>query len=764
MPHGEGSVVFLAWDWFNAVPLGPTDGGWDDVLGRAIVECCTREKDIALFYNSTFVGVGASSVDEATNLKLALELKGHTVNTFTGITDVAWSSALDSADMLHIPELENGDLAAALSPNAIAVISNYVSEGGCLVTYGDSPGRSAALLNTVFGFATFGFGVNPQAATISSEAGFSSFAGGPTSLAGNSAHFIWQRSSLPAGALSIYEISGAAVTSVAVMSQGLGSVLFLAWDWFDAFPAGSQDGGWDDVLGRSVAQCCPVNCIIDDDFDAVIDPTMWDVILNGSAQSGAGFLDGNALWFNGTGDRSATTFPIDVRAGGEVTFDFRASDGAFPWELNDFGENTVLEYSINGVTYVELLLLTNSLIQDWISVDVTIPSAAQSCGTQFRWRQLSNSGGNFDNWAIDNVCINDVTTSSTTSSTSTTTTTTTSSSTSFAGEVNQTLIAARDNTMYARSNDFTNSKGKNLWTGLNAISRYKRSAVYFDVAGSVPSEATITSAILRLHVDRSRFQLPTTMVGIYKLLKDWGEGETDAANDPVCNPFCDEGGRGSLAQTGEMTRAQNFYAVSSWANLGGDFVASASDTRVVTSRSVQVIEPIASVDWSSTQTVADVQSWLDGPSSNFGWILIDDEVSTLASRRYISKDSTINTFGHPKLILGYVTLTSTTTSSTSTTSTSSTSTTSTTTSSTSTTLSPPLIVDVDTDVTLFAIYSPTGTVRPVYSTNLGIVPIEWLTIGTFTNTFVDVTNIIIEFDPPDTNAPSIFYHLLQTNN
>jgi len=63
-------------------------------------------------------------------------------------------------------------------------------------------------------------------------------------------------------------------------------------------------------------------------------------------------------------------------------------------------------------------------------------------------------------------------------------------------------------------------------------------------------------------------------------------------------------------------------------------------------------------------------------------------------------------------------------------------------------------------VTLWAVYTPTGTIMPMYSTNLGTMPIEWLTINIFTNTTMNGTNRI-EFDPPETNSSAIFYHLRQ---
>jgi len=110
------------------------------------------------------------------------------------------------------------------------------------------------------------------------------------------------------------------------------------------------------------------------------------------------------------------------------------------------------------------------------------------------------------------------------------------------------------------------------------------------------------------------------------------------------------------------------------------------------------------------------------------------------------------------------TTSSTTTSSTTTTTSTSTSSLSTTTSSsstTSTTLSRPMIVNLDSAVTLWAIHAATGTITPWYSTNFDSAPIEWLPVTVFSNSFVSGTNVF-EFDPPDTNVSLIYFRLLQT--
>ena len=41
------------------------------------------------------------------------------------------------------------------------------------------------------------------------------------------------------------------------MPFGVGKVIYLGWDWFDAAPLGSRDDGWIDVLDRTVAEWPP---------------------------------------------------------------------------------------------------------------------------------------------------------------------------------------------------------------------------------------------------------------------------------------------------------------------------------------------------------------------------------------------------------------------------------------------------------------------------------------------------------------------------
>ena len=43
--------------------------------------------------------------------------------------------------------------------------------------------------------------------------------------------------------------------------------------------------------------------------------------------------------------------------------------------------------------------------------------------------------------------------------------------------------------------------------------------------------------------------------------------------------------------------------------------------------------------WSSPQMVADVQSWLDNPASNFGWLVLGDESAAATAKRFDTRES-----------------------------------------------------------------------------------------------------------------------------
>ena len=146
--------------------------------------------------------------------------------------------------------------------------------------------------------------------------------------------------------------------------------------------------------------------VFEDNFDPGVSWGLWSNVLNGSESDGCGSAAGNALWFNGDGQRSAETIDVDVSQGGTVQFAIQIGAAAFPCDNVDLGEDIVLEYSTTGGapwTIMETFFESGYAVFE--DVSVPIPAGAQTASTRFRWRQLANSGNNQDNWAIDNVYI-----------------------------------------------------------------------------------------------------------------------------------------------------------------------------------------------------------------------------------------------------------------------------------------------------------------------------------------------------------------------
>jgi len=158
------------------------------------------------------------------------------------------------------------------------------------------------------------------------------------------------------------------------------------------------------VLGRSLS----------DGFDPAIDLSQWSSfggVLGSTviATNYGGCISApNSLWFGGAGSRFATTRPINTTSGGPISFSLRLANGSgSPWENVDIpAEGVVLEFSTDGgATFAVAGTYDTSTCYNWTSITLPIPPAAQSPATQFRWRQLSNSGTGYDHWALDNVTV-----------------------------------------------------------------------------------------------------------------------------------------------------------------------------------------------------------------------------------------------------------------------------------------------------------------------------------------------------------------------
>jgi hypothetical protein len=186
------------------------------------------------------------------------------------------------------------------------------------------------------------------------------------------------------------------------------------------------------------------------------------------------------------------------------------------------------------------------------------------------------------------------------------------------------IMPSKDNTLYEfdpAEGDHSNGAGFHFFAGETAMSELRRGVLAFNIAGSIPPGSTITAVSLSLNMSRTLLDT-ARIVELHKLLADWGEGTSHAPG---------EEGDGAPATTNDATWRHRFFDTIFWATQGGDFSATVSAS--------QSVGPVGQYTWSSAQMVADVQSWLDNPASNFGWLVLGDESGSGTSKRFDTRES-----------------------------------------------------------------------------------------------------------------------------
>jgi len=196
------------------------------------------------------------------------------------------------------------------------------------------------------------------------------------------------------------------------------------------------------------------------------------------------------------------------------------------------------------------------------------------------------------------------------------------------------LNPVADNTIYSESGTVSNGAGEFLFAGRTGGSLgtdTRRALVRFDLSG-IPSGSVITTASFTLFMSRS-ISGPAN-VSVHRLNAPFGEAGSNAGGNE---------GRGTVALPGDATWTDNVLGTSAWTTSGGDFAAPPSAT--------QSVGGVGSYGWSGAGLVADVQAWVDGSSSNDGWILLGDEASANTAKRFNSRSNLLNT---PQLVVEYI--------------------------------------------------------------------------------------------------------------
>ncbi len=201
-----------------------------------------------------------------------------------------------------------------------------------------------------------------------------------------------------------------------------------------------------------------------------------------------------------------------------------------------------------------------------------------------------------------------------------------------------TVAALKDNTLYNQPDGLlSNGTGQQFFvgrSGFNNPAQTRRGVIDFDLAG-VPAGSQVLSVELRLQMTKT--SAAAFPISLHRILQDWGEGDSQASGN--------EGG-GAPSEPGDATWLHSFFPNAFWTTPGGDFVSAASASTVVAG--------LGAYTWgSSPELVADVQSWVDDPSSAHGWLLLGVESEAFTAKRFASRQN-FDASIRPELVVSYL--------------------------------------------------------------------------------------------------------------
>lgn len=357
---------------------------------------------VTLFYDGDYVDTSEEGGGEAFNVRTMLEGFGITPTLVTDITADAFTTGLSGdPDVLIIPELEESeDLGADMSPEARAVVKDWVDAGGRLEVFGSSdpwPTVNAIFSTTI----TSGEGVElcadtnnsdslavpsatappvptPGACTLAADGQATEFADGPVEVTySDDTSDYADPSTFPAGTKTIYLDPGQNRPGVAVVPQGAGSIVFFAYDWY-----GTQlddlsddfDPRWFDILQQSLSVKASIDDVtVAEGADAVFTITLDEapsqsVVIqytttDGSAVAGTDYTATTGSVTFAPGQTIATvTVPTLVRAGAQGDRTFTVELEAPYWGLvaDGQGVGTITDAAPPTTAPVQAITVTPS--------------------------------------------------------------------------------------------------------------------------------------------------------------------------------------------------------------------------------------------------------------------------------------------------------------------------------------------------------------------------------------------------------------------
>jgi hypothetical protein len=185
-----------------------------------------------------------------------------------------------------------------------------------------------------------------------------------------------------------------------------------------------------------------------------------------------------------------------------------------------------------------------------------------------------------------------------------------------------TLNPVQDTSIFSgtpESAGLSDGSGDYLWTSVTDAGLVRRALVKFDVT-AIPAGSVVREVRVSLYQSRSR---ENHAVSIHRLTRGWGESTSNAGG----------AGTGAPAAPGDATWVRTIHPNLPWSVPGGDFVAIAGASTFVAFQG-------EFYTWGTTPNlVSDVQSWVDQPAANHGWILIGSEAGQKTAKRFESRNN-----------------------------------------------------------------------------------------------------------------------------
>lgn len=203
----------------------------------------TLGSGMAVFVNTDYHGKEDNNENESRNVRDTLTRNGITDFTVFGdISSTGFATALRGKRRLLIPELEHGNLLADLSHGALALVRDFVRQGGHVLLF---------YLSTCTVPLMQAFGMQIDSAAINGDIirdADAKLPGLPATLPGslkNPSATGGLKITAPSDAKGYTVLYKDSLNNAAVLSfaYGQGRVSYLGWDWF-----GKNDSEWEAVL------------------------------------------------------------------------------------------------------------------------------------------------------------------------------------------------------------------------------------------------------------------------------------------------------------------------------------------------------------------------------------------------------------------------------------------------------------------------------------------------------------------------------------